>query len=81
MNNTPGQRAWMCLLCGWVYYETLGLPDEGIPPRHPLGKHPHHLAMPHLRSHQRRLHHGTTLKAPNEMIFEVVGSLQDCWGL
>ncbi|WP_243878272.1 rubredoxin [Streptomyces sp. SUK 48] len=25
----------MCLLCGWVYYETLGLPDEGIPPGTP----------------------------------------------
>ncbi len=23
MNDTPGKRAWMCLLCGWVYYETL----------------------------------------------------------
>ncbi|MFE9420623.1 rubredoxin [Streptomyces griseofuscus] len=35
MNDTPGKRAWMCLLCGWVYYETLGLPDEGIPPGTP----------------------------------------------
>ncbi|WP_408056114.1 rubredoxin [Streptomyces ureilyticus] len=25
-------RAWMCLICGWVYYEDLGLPEEGIPP-------------------------------------------------
>ncbi|MBC9716492.1 rubredoxin [Streptomyces sp. TRM66268-LWL] len=22
----------MCLICGWVYYEDLGLPEEGIPP-------------------------------------------------
>ncbi|MYR84701.1 rubredoxin, partial [Streptomyces sp. SID685] len=35
MNDTPGKRAWMCLLCGWVYYETLGLPEEGIPPGTP----------------------------------------------
>ncbi|MDQ0751898.1 rubredoxin [Streptomyces africanus] len=26
------KRAWMCLLCGWVYYEELGLPEDGIPP-------------------------------------------------
>lgn len=25
-------QAWMCLICGFVYYEALGLPEEGIPP-------------------------------------------------
>ncbi len=25
-------KAWMCLVCGWVYYEDLGLPADGIPP-------------------------------------------------
>ncbi len=25
-------QAWMCLICGWVYYEELGAPEEGIPP-------------------------------------------------
>jgi rubredoxin len=25
-------QAWMCLICGWVYYEALGAPDEGIAP-------------------------------------------------
>ncbi|WP_239312292.1 MULTISPECIES: rubredoxin [unclassified Frankia] len=25
-------KAWMCLVCGWTYYEDLGLPDEGIAP-------------------------------------------------
>jgi len=28
-------KAWMCLVCGWVYYETLGCPEEGIPPGTP----------------------------------------------
>jgi rubredoxin len=23
-------RAWMCLVCGFVYYEDEGWPDEGI---------------------------------------------------
>jgi rubredoxin len=40
-HNGPGQgnlkvretmRTWMCLICGWVYDEEAGLPDEGIPP-------------------------------------------------
>ena len=28
--QSSGKRSWMCLLCGWVYYEELGLPEEGI---------------------------------------------------
>lgn len=24
-------QTWMCLICGWVYDEATGLPDEGIP--------------------------------------------------
>ena len=30
-------RTWMCLICGWVYDEEAGLPDEGSL-RHPLGR-------------------------------------------
>src|SRR3546814_17968051 len=25
-------RTWMCLICGWLYDEAAGLPDEGIAP-------------------------------------------------
>jgi rubredoxin len=25
-------QSWMCLICGWVYDEEQGLPDEGIAP-------------------------------------------------
>jgi rubredoxin len=25
-------RTWMCLICGWIYDEKEGLPDEGIAP-------------------------------------------------
>ena len=25
-------KSWMCLICGWIYDEEAGLPDEGIPP-------------------------------------------------
>jgi len=25
-------RKWQCLVCGFVYDETKGLPEEGIPP-------------------------------------------------
>ena len=24
-------KTWMCLICGWVYDEAAGLPEEGIP--------------------------------------------------
>jgi rubredoxin len=25
-------RTWMCVVCGYLYDEALGLPEEGIPP-------------------------------------------------
>jgi rubredoxin len=33
-NETSSQpfQTWMCLICGWVYDESAGLPDEGIAP-------------------------------------------------
>ena len=24
-------KTWLCLICGWLYEEKLGLPEEGIP--------------------------------------------------
>src|SRR5690606_170711 len=31
MNDTP-YRSWMCVVCGFIYDEAAGLPDDGIPP-------------------------------------------------
>lgn len=25
-------KTWMCLICGWIYDEALGDPEQGIPP-------------------------------------------------
>ena len=25
-------RTWMCIICGWVYEEEKGAPDEGLAP-------------------------------------------------
>jgi rubredoxin len=30
--TTPHFLTWMCLICGWIYDEAAGLPDEGIAP-------------------------------------------------
>lgn len=30
--GTARARAWMCLVCGFVYREDEGLPEEGIAP-------------------------------------------------
>jgi rubredoxin len=27
-----GFKTWMCLICGWIYDEAAGLPEEGIAP-------------------------------------------------
>lgn len=28
----PAMRKWMCVVCGFIYDEALGLPEEDIPP-------------------------------------------------
>jgi len=29
--RTMEYKSWMCLICGWIYNEETGLPEEGIP--------------------------------------------------
>jgi rubredoxin len=31
-NETQVYQTWMCLICGWVYDEAAGAPDDGIAP-------------------------------------------------
>jgi rubredoxin len=31
-DNAQNFRSWMCLICGFVYDEAAGLPEEGLPP-------------------------------------------------
>ena len=31
-NKVSEPKTWMCLICGWIYDEAVGAPDEGIPP-------------------------------------------------
>lgn len=30
-DNEQNYRSWMCLICGFVYDEAAGLPEEGLP--------------------------------------------------
>jgi len=30
--STDTMKKYMCLICGWIYDEALGSPDEGIAP-------------------------------------------------
>jgi rubredoxin len=30
--HRPPMKKYMCLICGWIYDEELGAPDEGIAP-------------------------------------------------
>ena len=30
--NDKEYRTWVCIVCGWVYDEEAGAPDEGISP-------------------------------------------------
>ncbi len=29
---SPPYKTWMCLICGYIYNEESGSPDEGLPP-------------------------------------------------
>ena len=31
-NDTAAYRSWMCVVCGWIYNEADGVPEEGIAP-------------------------------------------------
>ena len=30
--NEKTFRSWMCIICGWVYEEEFGSPEDGLPP-------------------------------------------------
>lgn len=32
LKRAISMRTWMCLICGWIYDEEAGLPEEGIAP-------------------------------------------------
>ena len=34
-SSQPVFKSWMCLICGWIYDEAVGLPEEGIAPGTP----------------------------------------------
>jgi len=31
----PEYKTYMCLICGWMYHEASGAPEDGIPPGTP----------------------------------------------
>ena len=32
MSETKAFKSWVCIICGWVYDEEAGAPDDGIAP-------------------------------------------------
>lgn len=32
MTEANPYKSWMCIICGWIYHEEEGYPDDGIPP-------------------------------------------------
>lgn len=32
MRDTQALKTWMCLICGFIYDEAVGMPDEGVAP-------------------------------------------------
>lgn len=44
--NDPSPNLWMCLICGWIYDESIGDPDSGIAPGTPWDEIPDGWACP-----------------------------------
>jgi rubredoxin len=40
MSVTENNKTWMCLICGWMYDESIGAPDHGIVAGIPWGQVP-----------------------------------------
>ncbi len=32
LNAPVGERVWVCVVCGYLYKESEGMPEDGIPP-------------------------------------------------
>jgi rubredoxin len=45
-STQTGERTWMCLICGWIYYEEQGVPEDGIAPGTPWEAIPDSWACP-----------------------------------
>jgi len=30
-SDLPVAQLWVCVICGWIYDESAGLPEDGIP--------------------------------------------------
>ena len=30
--SDEGYKVWMCIICGWIYEEAIGAPEEGLEP-------------------------------------------------
>ena len=54
-------KSYMCVICGFVYNEADGLPEEGIAPRNEMGGRPSELDMSRLRGAQGRFRDGRDL--------------------
>ena len=53
--NRIAMKKYMCLICGFIYDEAVGAPDEGIPAGHPLGRRAAELDVSRMRRAQGRL--------------------------
>jgi len=62
-NETSNEQfqTWMCLICGWIYDEAAGLPEEGIAPGTLLGRRPDQLDLPGMWRPQRGFRNGCTV--------------------
>ena len=58
MSEVKPFQTWMCLICGWIYDEAAGLPDEGIAPGTRWAGHTAELDVSGMRGEERRFRSG-----------------------
>ena len=61
-------KKYMCLICGWIYDEETGAPEEGIAAGHALGGRAAELDVPRMRRAQGRLRDDRAMKILHTML-------------
>ena len=65
MTEAAPMKTYMCLICGWIYEEETGRPEDGIAAGHALGGRADELDLPGVRRAQGRFRDGRNLTVPS----------------
>ena len=72
-------KTWTCLVCGFIYDEAEGWPDDGIAPGTRWEDIPAGLVLPGVRRAQGRFRDGRVLSAPSSCAIVLPKGVEIDW--